>query len=191
MNSAKCQTTGHSASFLNFAREMRSPGEVASDLRSISETDNFVPEVIPYLLRIGSTLTEARSINEKCQDRQKKYADMRRKVSPDFDVGDKVLVTLHTKSSQEKQTTAKFDPKRDGPYLIIQKVSPTSFQIANVNRPEQPLGTYHRSALIKYQGEKDAFPVAPIRKRGRPKKTDNVVPGSSTLSRPRNQRGRM
>ncbi|GFV94433.1 uncharacterized protein TNCV_3352711 [Trichonephila clavipes] len=49
LNTAKCETTGQTAAFLNFGRKLRSPSEVVNDIRVVIQNDNFVPEITPYL----------------------------------------------------------------------------------------------------------------------------------------------
>ncbi|GFV86653.1 retrovirus-related Pol polyprotein from transposon 17.6 [Trichonephila clavipes] len=98
--------------------------------------------------------------------------------------GDKVWVTIHSISYNNR--SRKFMPKREGPYLILTLRSPVTYEIAN---PDQTLGTYHVSALKDYQEpdtERNTGFVAPLRKRGRPKK--KLSPGSEPR-RERNQRG--
>ncbi|GFT37289.1 hypothetical protein NPIL_421781 [Nephila pilipes] len=63
-----------------------------------------------------------------------------------------------------------------------------TYEIADPANPDQVLGTYHISALKDYHEsgvERDTGPVAPLRKRGRPKK----LPPGSELRRQQNQRG--
>ncbi|GFT24676.1 uncharacterized protein NPIL_30541 [Nephila pilipes] len=63
-----------------------------------------------------------------------------------------------------------------------------TYEIADPANPDQVLGTYHISALKDYHEpgvERDTGPVAPLRKRGRPKK----LPPGSEPRRQRNQRG--
>lgn len=181
INSAKCSTTNYSPSYLTFAREIRSPDEVDHDLRSITQSENFLPEITAYLQMITTVLKEARDTHDKEQDRQKKYADQSRSPTVEYIPGDRVLVNLHTKSSAAKGVTSKFDPKRDGPYVILRKVSETTYEIGNMQNPSVPLGVYHTSNLKDYTGTDDVEPVVPIRKRGRPRKRPTTpVAGSST-----------
>ncbi|GFU91738.1 gag-Pol polyprotein [Trichonephila clavipes] len=78
-------------------------------------------------------------------------------------------------------------PKRDGPYLILTQKSPTSYVIASLTNPSEQITTYHTSALTPFK-DMDTSPVAPLRKRGRPRKvtstsTQNThVPSPSTAS---------
>ncbi|KAG5869620.1 hypothetical protein JTB14_028278 [Gonioctena quinquepunctata] len=115
-------------------------------------------------------LARARGIHDEQQHRHKEHADRRYgKVTP-YAEGDQVWVTTHTQSSSTKRTTKKFDPKRDGPYVITKVISPVSYQVAAPDSIEEPLGVYHVSALHPYQGPAEQEPVVPIRKRGRPRK---------------------
>ncbi|KAI5630861.1 hypothetical protein NE865_16428 [Phthorimaea operculella] len=77
--------------------------------------------------------------------------------------------------------SAKFAPRRDGPYLVTRQHGPSSYELAAPSTPEQPLGVYHASALMPFRSPDDEVeeipsPVQPLRKRGRPRKqpTDEV-----------------
>ncbi|GBN56823.1 hypothetical protein AVEN_39280-1 [Araneus ventricosus] len=111
---------------------------------------------------------------EKKQDQRKQQFDRRRRplyASP----RDKVLVTIHPVSKAHSKITAKFVPKRDGPYLILTQKSPTTYVVSRLDSPDEPLGTYHFSALHPVQS-RDTQPVSPIKKRGRPSKTRTTSP---------------
>ncbi|GFV83485.1 uncharacterized protein TNCV_982481 [Trichonephila clavipes] len=80
-------------------------------------------------------------------------------------------------------------PKREGLYLILTLRSPVTYEIADPANLDQALRTYHVSALKDYQEpetERNTGFVAPLKKRGRPKK--KLSPGSEPR-RQRNQRG--
>lgn len=170
MNTSRGETTGFTAAYLTFARELRTPDDVNNDLRLIVQSENFIPAITPYLHNIANTLREARDTHEKQQDRQKVYADSRRRDVAEYKPGDFVLVTTHKLSSAAARRTAKFEPRRDGPYTVIKKISPTTYQVANPDNLMLPIGSYHISALARFEGPTDSSPVVPIRKRGRPKK---------------------
>ena len=55
------------------------------------------------------------------QDRNKRSSDLQRRNKYPLEVGSEVLVTTHVLSNRDKGLTAKFVPKRDGPYTIIEK----------------------------------------------------------------------
>ncbi|GFY07552.1 CCHC-type domain-containing protein [Trichonephila clavipes] len=121
----------------------------------------------------------------KKQDCQKENFDRRRRKY--YKPGDKVWVTIHPISRNNR--SRKFMPKREGPYLILTLRSPVTYEIADPANPDQTLGTYHVSALKDYQEpdtERNTGFVAPLRKRGRPKKKLSL---GSEPRRQRNQRG--
>ncbi|GBM18643.1 hypothetical protein AVEN_164764-1 [Araneus ventricosus] len=68
-------------------------------------------------------------------------------------------------------------PKRDGPYLILTQKSPASYVIASLEKPTEPIATYHTSALSPFK-DMDTSPVSLLRNRGRPPKI--TVPTRAT-----------
>ncbi|GFU76717.1 transposon Tf2-9 polyprotein [Trichonephila clavipes] len=80
LNTAKCETTGQTAAFLNFGRELRTPSEVVNDIRVVIQNDNFVPEITPYLKKFAKFSTQIREVVEEQQDSRKFYADKREKL---------------------------------------------------------------------------------------------------------------
>lgn len=182
MNTALCQTTGSTAAFLTFGRELRTTDDVTRDQRAIIKAENFVPEITPYLIRLTDAVREARLLEEQQQDIRKKYADSHRQEGPTYQPGDLVWVTSHNLSNAAKGITAKFSPKRDGPYQILQAKSPTTYEVTDPSNAGTVVGTYHVSALGPYHGPMETLPVAvqPIRRRGRPRKSTTAVSGSTS-----------
>lgn len=172
INSARNESTGFSAAQLCFGRELRTPGEVHRDLRAVVNHDNFHHEIGHYLETIAANLTRARENIEKRQDLTKATADSHRRESEDFKPGDKVLLTVHALSKASLGFSAKLAPRRDGPYVIMKKLSPTTYQVAAPDNLDQVLGTYHVSAIRRFVKDDvpDPVPIVPIRKRGRPRK---------------------
>lgn len=178
LNSAVCRTTGATPAYLMFAREMRSPTETRHDLRAILDKENFLPQITPYLRSFINSLSAVRERVELQQDQSKRVADRSRRPSPTYEVGDKVLVRSHVLSQSSKGLTAKFVPKRDGPYVITEKVSPTTYLISPIGSPEESLGKYHAQDLTFFVdsgtgSDVPPNPVIPKRRRGRPKHKDN------------------
>ena len=174
MNTAVCDTTGHTPAFLTFGKELRTVDDVQKDFTSIVENDNFVAEITPYLKRFAENTKVIRERIEMKQDQRKLQFDKRRR-QVFFKPGDKVWVTLHPRSSARNKKTAKFMPKRDGPYIILTQRSPTSYVVASIDNPTEQIATYHVSALSPYRDQASGAhtstsPVAPLRKRGRPPK---------------------
>jgi hypothetical protein len=191
LNSAKCDSTGHTAAYLTFGRELRTTDDVTHDLRTIIENDNFVPEFTPYLKRFSKIAKQVKERLEQKQDKHKKYADKKRSPAPHYAPGDHVYIDLHPISSSAKGKTAKFVPKRDGPYVIVTQKSPTSYVIASPDEPTVPLGIYHTSAVKPCYQRQSTIPVHPLRKRGRPRHKPPDSTAGSSSGRLRNLRGRL
>ncbi|GFW47434.1 hypothetical protein TNCV_4537241 [Trichonephila clavipes] len=188
LNTAKCETTGQTTAFLNFGRELRTPSEVVNDIRVVLQNDNFMPEITPYLKKFAKFSTQIREVVEEQQDSRKFYADKKRKAAPTYQPGEHVFVASHPLSNAAQGKSAKLMSRRDGLYVILTQRSPSSYEIASLDNPGEPLGIYHTSALTPCNNDK-VKPLIPLRKRGRPPKVPQT-PGSSS-GRRRNQRGRM
>ncbi|XP_017475026.1 PREDICTED: uncharacterized protein LOC108365496 [Rhagoletis zephyria] len=142
MNTTKCQSTGYSAAFLTFGRELRTFDDIEHDIKAITESENFIPQITPYLRSMVDTFNNAKEIEQTMQDRNKEYVDKRRRSQDGIEVGAEVLVTTHVLSQAAKGITSKFVPKRDAPYVVVRKIG-----IAAKSDPDAPLGAYHASAL--------------------------------------------
>jgi transposase InsO family protein len=172
MNTAYCQNTGYSSAYLTFGRELRTPDDAHKDLKATLVKENFVPEITPHLLRVAETLQRARETSDKRQDTQKENRDKTRNPAHQFEPGDHVLVNTHVISDSKKGRSSKLAPRRDGPYVILKKHGPTSYEVADVEAPTRSLGTYHTSLLRPFTGYTEALPrpLIPLRKRGRPRR---------------------
>ncbi|GFU95685.1 retrovirus-related Pol polyprotein from transposon 412 [Trichonephila clavipes] len=138
MNTTVCDTTGHTPAYLLFGRELRTVDDVVQDFKSVVHNDNFVAEITPYLKRFATITEDIRERIEAKQDQRKKQYDKNRRPVY-YSPGDKVWVTLHPISSAKNKKTSKFMPKRDGPYLILTQKSPTSYVIASLANPSEPI----------------------------------------------------
>ncbi|KAF5282316.1 hypothetical protein FQR65_LT14370 [Abscondita terminalis] len=172
MNTARNQATGYSAAYLNMARELRTTDDCTRDQRAIIMSDNFIPEITPYLPQITDTLRNAKLTQEQAQKRSKKYSDEKKTEGNQYQPEDWVWVNSNPISKAAKGITAKLAPRRDGPYRILHNISPTTYEIENPNKLGEAIGSYHTSALTPFHREPNALPkpVQPLRKRGRPKK---------------------
>ncbi|GFT27340.1 protein NYNRIN [Trichonephila clavipes] len=186
MNTSVCDTTGHTAAYLQFGRQLRTSDDIRHDIRQVIDNDNFVPEITPYLKRFANSILDVKDRVEQKQYCQKENFDRRRRRKY-YKPGDKVWVIIHPISHNNRSRI--FMPKREVPYLILTLRSPVIYEIADRANPDQTLGTYHVSALKDYQEpetERNTGFVAPLRKRGRQKKK---LPPGSEPRRQQNQRG--
>ncbi|GFX39976.1 hypothetical protein TNCV_2647391 [Trichonephila clavipes] len=174
LNTAKCETTGQTAAFLNFGRELRTPNEVVNAIRVVIQNDNFVPEITPYLKKFAKFSTQIREVVEEQQDSRKFYADKKRKAAPTYQPGEHVFVASHPLSYTAQGRSAKLMPRRDGPCVILTQRSPSSYEIASLDNPGEPLDVYHTSALTRCNNDK-VKPLIPLRKRGRPPKVPRLL----------------
>ncbi|GFX69010.1 pro-Pol polyprotein [Trichonephila clavipes] len=115
LNTAKCETTGQTAAFLNIGRELRTPSEVVNDIRVVIRNDNFVPEITLYLKKFAKFSTQIREVVEEQQDSRKFYADKKRKAAPTYQPGEHVFVASHPLSNAAQGRSAKLMPRREVP----------------------------------------------------------------------------
>lgn len=129
-------------------------------------------EITPYLELMVDVFKDAKENVYKQQDHNKKYSNDRRRNQPRYEVGSKVLINTHVLSNNAKGVSSKFVPKRDGPYVIIERKGSSSYVVAHENDIKIPLGTYHASALTPFLRKSDdpVQPVRMLRIRGRPRK---------------------
>lgn len=163
LNTAYNSGTGETAAYLMFARNLRSPIDVNHDMRTIAAKENFVPQITPYLRNFGHILQRVRYRVEEQQDARKEVADKQRRPAPSFKVGDLVLVDSHALSNTAKGFTSKFAPRRNGPFVVAEFVSPTTFLLRD--SLGVTVGKYHTSTLTPYHGRGN---VAQKPRRGRP-----------------------
>ncbi|GFV63247.1 retrovirus-related Pol polyprotein from transposon 412 [Trichonephila clavipes] len=123
LNTAKCETTGQTVTFLNFGRVLRTKSEVVNDIRVVIQNDNFVPEITPYLKKFAKFFTQIREVVEEQHDSRKFYADKKRKAAIGYQPGEHVFVASYLLSNAAQGRSAKLMPRRDGPYVILTKIT--------------------------------------------------------------------
>ncbi|XP_063537554.1 uncharacterized protein LOC134746912 [Cydia strobilella] len=95
--------------------------KVSYDLRAVLDKESIVPQVTPYLRSLISSLSAVRDRVEAQQNRRKEHADESRQPGDVFDFGDSVLIKSLVLSNAAKNASAKFVPKRGGPYQVVKK----------------------------------------------------------------------
>lgn len=172
MNTAHNQSAAYSAAYPTFWRDLRTTDDITHDFREVVTSESFAAEVTPKLSATANTLRRVKENSQANQRRNQLYTNPRRRADPGYQPSDRIRVTTHHLSNASKQFTAKFAPKRDGPYIILQQQCPASYEIASTTNPGVPVGTHHTSNLTLVNTEDDSpiQPVHPIRKRGRPRK---------------------
>lgn len=68
---AKCDSSGQSATFLQFARGLRTFKDVKHDIKAVIEKDNFVPESPSIFERFGENYITRTRNSQLHQDKQK------------------------------------------------------------------------------------------------------------------------
>ncbi|CAH2236857.1 jg13467 [Pararge aegeria aegeria] len=179
LNTAICTSTNCSPAYLTFGRELRTPHDNLEDFRQILITENFIPEITPKIKLLAQTMTKAKEVQEMKEETRKLYADRARRMAPEYKVGDLVLVNTHPISNAAKGFSAKFAPRRDGPYVILGQHGPSSYQLATKEEPDKKIGIHHSSALTLFHKPENSIelpqPVQPIRRRGRPRKEQTQI----------------
>ncbi|GFW43456.1 retrovirus-related Pol polyprotein from transposon 17.6 [Trichonephila clavipes] len=79
MNTSVCNTTGHTAAYLQFGRQLRTLDDIKHDIRQVIDNYNFVPEITPYLKRFANSILDVKDRFEQKQDCQKENFDRRRR----------------------------------------------------------------------------------------------------------------
>uniref|UniRef100_A0A1Y1L2T1 Uncharacterized protein n=1 Tax=Photinus pyralis TaxID=7054 RepID=A0A1Y1L2T1_PHOPY len=103
----------------------------------IGTSENLIPEITPQLTQLTDVIRQTDPGNTtgltKTVHRSK---STRGQCQP----GNQVLITSHSLSNATKGESSKLNPRRDGPYTILQKASQTTYEIANPNNHALPLG---------------------------------------------------
>ncbi|GFV41380.1 transposon Tf2-9 polyprotein [Trichonephila clavipes] len=75
MNTSICDTTGYTAAYLQFGRQLRTSDDIRHDIRKVIDNDSFVPEITPYLKRFANSILDVKDKVEQKQDCQKENFD--------------------------------------------------------------------------------------------------------------------
>jgi hypothetical protein len=149
VNNSKNDSTGETPAFLMQGQHPLTPVTL--------QTDSTVPAARLYASQLQQTIQNVQSNLRKAQDRQKFYADTRRR-DVKFSVGDQVLLSTKNLNFQTVGTR-KFLPKFIGPFPITQLVGSAAvrLQLPHTYRIHP---VFHVSLIKPYrQSEHTATPL--------------------------------
>ncbi|GJX92259.1 reverse transcriptase domain-containing protein, partial [Tanacetum coccineum] len=125
-----------------YGRKCRSPVWWAEIKESSLIGPELVQEMTDKVVLIKEKLKAAR-------DRQKSYADNRRKPI-EFEVGDKVLLKVsHWKGVMRFGKKGKLTPRYVGPFEILERIGPIAYRLRFPNELSEVHDTFHVSNLKK------------------------------------------
>ncbi|GJY52335.1 hypothetical protein Tco_0443182 [Tanacetum coccineum] len=91
---------------------------------------------------------------QAARDRQKSYADLKRKPM-DFQVGDKVMLkVLPWKGVVRFGKRGKLNPRYVGPFKVLEKVGSVAYKLELLEELSRVHNTFHVSNLKKYHADK-------------------------------------
>jgi hypothetical protein len=115
-NNSVTQATGMSPFFASYGRHLG-----CTNLSTTPTNNNTQQGYINHIISVQGLVTR----NLKAtQERMKKYADLKRKDTPEFKIRD--LIMLDGRYIQTRRPKDKLDHKKHGPFAIEKVVSPTA-----------------------------------------------------------------
>lgn len=131
------ETTGLTPFFVNFGREYISAGD---QHQTHNFSNNVRQNIAPSTRELENLFKDVRKRLDVAHQRSKpRYNLRRRPVS--YAVGEKVFRKNYVLSDASKQFTAKFAPKYVGPFLIKRKLSPVTYELADIRNKSK--GIWH------------------------------------------------
>ena len=137
-----------------YGRKCRSPIGWAE----VGDSQLTGPELI---LETTEKVTQIRDRLQAARDRQKSYADQRRKPL-EFQVGDKVMLKVSPwKGVIRFGKRGKLNPRYIGPFLILERIGPVAYRLELPSELSKVHDVFHVSNLKKCLS--DEMPVIPMR----------------------------
>ncbi|CAF1205217.1 unnamed protein product [Adineta steineri] len=152
LRTAPSESTDHSPAFLMFGRHPRQPLDlllrsppVSDNLPSSDELSIYRKRLLDDLLPAYKSARELLDISHQTQARN--YNDHRR--SSHFNPGDIVWVTSLSGIAMGKWRGSKMQPRREGPYKIITKLSSVTYELEHLTSHRR-LSPIHVERLTPY-----------------------------------------
>ena len=120
LNNSIRSSTGYTPFYLVLGQHPN-PGKIPRDLSTMP------PTVEDFLSGLQKTREIAERSLHKAAEQMKKFADRKRGPTPDFEIGDKVL--LDAANFPSIRPSRKLGEKRYGPFKIIKKLSDLNYQL--------------------------------------------------------------
>ena len=153
-NNSRQDSTGYSPFFLNFGRHPRLPHTpVTTGVRNQSAAE--------LASQLDAYVKNARSLLDAAQQRQKRYADQRRREVV-FAVGDQVM--LDTRNIRKRTPgQQKLLPKYIGPFTVLEACGPVAYKLSLPDTMQRMHPVFHVSLLHRYRQDGRRQPTpAPI-----------------------------
>src|SRR5581483_4313191 len=143
-NNSKNATTGKTPFEIDTGRYLKTPISFTLNQSNVKAADDFMESW-------HGTLRQARDMLIAAQERQKEYADKKRREE-EFEKGDKVLLSTRNITSQvdKLRPTPKLSPRFIRPYKIIKKLSLLVYKL-ELPHTLRIHPVFHVSLLKKYE----------------------------------------
>ena len=150
MNTAVQSSTKVSPAFLNLGRHPRPVKSLRREVESERLVERIDPRVWEDRMKRLDALRDLVNRHvDKARETQKGHYDKGRK-DVHFALGDQVLRKAHHLSDAAKKFNAKLAPKYDGPYPIVEILSPTVYVLGQGESANRRLAKVHVSELKRY-----------------------------------------
>lgn len=144
-------STGYSPFYLQYGCHPHFPMQAA--VESISQSNNETAN--QQIVNMNEALERAKENLLAAQERQKKYADERRR-EVEFVVGDKVM--LNTANIRNEMRAPKLSPKFIGPFPIVARVGEVAYKLQLPSTMSRVHPVFHVSKLAKFRDGAAEFP---------------------------------
>ena len=122
VNNTPSQATGYTPFYLNYGYHPCTPADLIRDADT-----TFQEGVNTFITRMKRTFKKATEYLHRAQERQKTYADKRRREQV-FHIGDQVL--LSTENLQLKNAPVRKLKRRFiGPFFVIRRIGPVAYEL--------------------------------------------------------------